>query len=54
MLFSVPEKIRGKFHYAENHGGYLDEPYTAEEKRICDEFVRKMRKTEKETVIIEE
>ncbi len=54
MLFVVPDEIRGKFHYSENYGGYLDEPYTAEEKRICDEFVTQMREAEKESIIIEE
>lgn len=54
MLFVVPEKIRDKFHYAENYGGYLEKPYTEEEKRICDEFVAQMKKAAKEEIIIEE
>lgn len=54
MLFVVPDRIRDKFHYSDGYGGYLDEPYTEEEKRICDEFVAQMRKTEKDTIIIEE
>ena len=53
MLFVVPDKIHGKFHYAED-GGYLDEPYTEEEKRICDDFVTRMKEAEKELIIIEE
>lgn len=53
MLFAVPEKICGKFHYSED-GGYLDEPYTEEEKRICDEFVAQMKEAEKESIVIEE
>ena len=35
MLFEVPEKIRGKFHYSEN-GGYLEEPYTEEDLNYND------------------
>lgn len=54
MLFTVPDKIRKKFHYSGQCGGYLEEPYTEEEKHICDEFVAAMKKAEKEAVIIEE
>lgn len=39
MLFVVPEKIQNKFHYSED-GGYLEEPYTDEEK----EFVMSLYK----------
>ena len=46
MLFTVPEKIRRKFHYSED-GGYLDEPYTEEEKRICDEKMIQSSRNEK-------
>ena len=52
MLFTVPKEIRGKFHYSEG-GGYLDKPYTEEEKRICDEFVESIRKAEEDTIIEE-
>ena len=52
VLFTVPKEIRGKFHYSEG-GGYLDEPYTEEEKRICDEFVESIRKAEEDTIIEE-
>lgn len=52
MLFTVPEKIRRKFHYSED-GGYLDEPYTEEEKRIFDEFVESIKKAEDDTIIEE-
>ena len=44
MLFVVPDEIRGKFHYSENYGGYLDEPYTAEEKRICNTNARSRKR----------
>ncbi len=53
MLFVVPDKIHGKFHYSKD-GGYLDEPYTEEEKRICDDFIAQMKEAEKESIIIEE
>lgn len=52
MLFTVPEKIRGKFHYSED-GGYLEEPYTEEEKRICEEFAASIKKAEDDTIIEE-
>ena len=32
----------------------MEEPYTEEEKRICDEFVARMQEAEKETIVIEE
>ena len=54
MLFAVLDEIREKFHYAENYGGYLQEPYTAEEKKIGDEFVEQMKQAAKEVIIIEE
>lgn len=50
MLFEVPEKIRGKFHYSEN-GGYLEEPYTEEEKEICDRFIEKMQQAEIQEIV---
>lgn len=53
MLFAVPEKIIDKFHYLED-GGYLDEPYTEEEKKICDEFVEQMKKAREQEVVVEE
>nr|DAP77557.1 MAG TPA: hypothetical protein [Caudoviricetes sp.] len=53
MLFVVPEKIQNKFHYSED-GGYLEEPYTDEEKRICDEFIQKMKEARKQEIIIED
>lgn len=53
MLFDVPEKISGKFHYSKD-GGYLDEPYTEEELRICKEFVKRIREAENEEIIIED
>lgn len=52
MLFEVPEKIRRKFHYSEG-GGFLDEPYTEEEKRICDEFVESIKRAEDEMIMEE-
>lgn len=53
MLFTVPKEIIGKFHYSRD-GGYLDEPYTEEEKEICDEFVKQMKKAEDDSIIIED
>lgn len=53
MLYDVPEKIRDKFHYSRD-GGYLDEPYSAEEKQVCDEFLLKMKDAEKDTIIVKD
>ncbi|WP_343250590.1 hypothetical protein [Diplocloster hominis] len=53
MLFEVPEKIRDKFHYS-GSGGYLDDPYTPDEKRICDEFVKKMKEAKNQEIVFEE
>ena len=52
MLIAVPEKINGKFHYSED-GGYLDDPYTEEEKKICDEFIERIKKSEDNSIVIE-
>lgn len=54
MLFVVPEKIRNKFHYDEGYGGHLDEPYTDEEKKICDEFIQRMKEAAKQEIEIED
>ena len=53
MLFSVPVEIRDKFHYSSD-GGYLDEPYTEKEKKIYDEFVKKIRSAEEGAIDIDE
>ncbi|WP_333683368.1 hypothetical protein [Enterocloster lavalensis] len=53
MLLTVPEKIKDKFHYSEN-GGYLDPPYTEEEKRVCDDFVAKLRRCADQEIMEEE
>ena len=33
---------------------YLDDPYTPEEKRICDEFVRKIKEAKNQEIVFEE
>ena len=53
MVLTVPEKIKDKFHYSEN-GGYLDQPYTEEEKRVCDDFVAKLRRCADQEIMEEE